>query len=79
MAPSQATLAVMLAIEIADRHVDNGAVMQSSAEACLADARQQATLGNHQAAGMWALRSLAYSVGVFDHDYDRVKQLTTVM
>ena len=58
-------------IIIARKHVANGAVMESSARGCLADAIVQFDVGNENYAKMWALKSLAYSVGMFHQDYKR--------
>ena len=58
-------------ITLARKHVANGAVMESSARGCLADAIAQFDLGNEGYAKMWALKTLAYSVGVFHQDYKR--------
>ena len=60
------------AIRIARKHVSNGAVMESSARSCLADAINTFDKGNFDAAIMWAKKSLAYSVGVFHQDYKAV-------
>lgn len=57
------------ALILARKHIGNGAVMDSSARACLADAIEQYDAGNYDAARMWATKSLAYSVGVFHADY----------
>jgi hypothetical protein len=43
--------------------------MKSSAELCLNDAVALLLLGNHKSARLRALKSLAYSVGVFHPDY----------
>ena len=45
--------------------------MKSSAEVCLGDAIQQYDAGNYDSARIWALKSLAYSVGVFHNDYKK--------
>jgi hypothetical protein len=59
------------AIILARKHLHNGAEMASSAEICLADSIEQYDEGNFDAAKMWAVKSLAYSVGVFHKDYQR--------
>ena len=57
------------AIILARKHIGNGAVMDSSARACLENAIEQYDAGNYDSALMWATKSLAYSVGVFHADY----------
>ena len=59
------------AIILARKHIGNGAEMESSARACLADAVSQYDADNFESAYMWAKKSLAYSVGVFHADYKR--------
>jgi hypothetical protein len=63
-------------LEIARKHVGNGAAMESSARLCLADAvamRDTAeTYDEMVASARTALRSLSYSVGIFHADYQRV-------
>jgi hypothetical protein len=54
----------------ARKHLGTG-VMDSSARLCLADALDARDRGDWDAARMWALKSLAYSVGVFHADYKR--------
>jgi hypothetical protein len=56
-------------IILARKHVGNGAVMESSARVCLADAVRLYDEGDLRAARERALRSLIYSVGVFHADY----------
>ena len=58
-------------ITLARKHVDNGAVMASSAELCLADAVRLYDDGKFDLAAMWAKKSLSYSVGFFHADYKR--------
>ena len=60
------------AIILARKHISNGAVMESSARACLADAIEQYNAGNYDSARMWAIKSLEYSVGIFHADYVKV-------
>ncbi len=43
----------------------------SSAQYSLRDAMNQQALGNADAARMWAIRSLAHSVGIFSTDYQK--------
>lgn len=56
-------------IQLARKHVSNGAVMQSSAQVCLADAERLQAQGKCVEARNRAVRSLQYSVGVFHPDY----------
>ena len=58
-------------IILARKHVGNGAVMDSSARFCLADAVVAFDRGDKEVAKMWAIKSLTYSVGVFHPDYKR--------
>ena len=58
-------------IVLARKHVDNGAVMASSALLCLSDAVEQYDDGDFVLAKANAINSLAYSVGVFYKDYKR--------
>lgn len=67
------------AITMARKHIGNGAVMDSSARSSLADALKQYEIGNYEAALMWALKSLAYSVGVFHEDHQKVKELKELL
>jgi hypothetical protein len=57
----------------ARKHLDNGAVMASSARFCFADAMKCEDEGNLESAKMWAIKSLAYSVGVLHPDYQAAK------
>lgn len=61
------------ALILARKHIGNGAVMESSARACLADAVEQYDAGNYDEAIMWARKSLEYSVGIFHADCKKVK------
>jgi hypothetical protein len=56
-----------LAIIAARKNI--GGVMESSARLCLTDAIEAHDRGDFEAAKMWAVKSLAYSVGVFHADY----------
>lgn len=58
-------------IALARKHANNGAVMQSSAELCLADAVRLFDAGSLDLAKARAVKSLAYSVGVFHDDHKR--------
>ena len=60
-------------IVLARKHVGNGAAMESSARLCLQDAVELHAAGNYDAAKARALKSLAYSVGVFHADYRRAE------
>jgi hypothetical protein len=62
-------------LDIAARHVANGAPAQSSAILCLDDARALAARDENLAAERRALDSLAHSVGVFHPDYVRAAEL----
>lgn len=60
---------VIAVIALARKHVREGA-MASSAQLCLSDAvRLHLDDGNEEAARARALKSLAYSVGMFHDDY----------
>lgn len=48
-----------------------GGAMESSARLCLADAVRLSDQGDFEYAKARALKSLAYSVGVFHRDYQR--------
>lgn len=56
------------AIALADRYAAQ-APMRSSAELCLSDARGLLARGHETLAHVRAMRSLAYSIGVFHPDY----------
>jgi hypothetical protein len=61
------------AIIIARKHATSGAaIMESSARLCLSDAVALQDAGKLDDAKARALKSLAYSVGVFHADYQRV-------
>jgi hypothetical protein len=59
------------AIILARKHVITGAPKESSALFCLSDAIEMMERGDLESAKKWALRSMAYSVGVFHADYKR--------
>jgi hypothetical protein len=61
------------AIILARKHIGNGALMDSSARVCLNDALRAIEREDYRAAKMWALSSLAYSVGIFHADYQQVQ------
>ena len=61
-------------IRLARKHVDNNVAMQSSARLCLADAIAMYDEGDIDSAKMWALRSLKYSTGIFNKDYQRASK-----
>lgn len=50
-------------IALAEKHAPE-ALMVSSANACIYDAKKCRSAGLYQSARMWALKSLAHSVGV---------------
>lgn len=56
-------------IILARKHL--GGAMESSARLCLSDAVLLYDAGSYESARRQALRSLAYSVGVFHPDYKR--------
>jgi len=60
------------AIILARKHIGNGALMESSARVCLTDALNAVEREDYRAAKMWAVSSLAYSVGIFHSDYQQV-------
>ena len=60
-------------IQLAEKHVANGATMQSSAALALADAKALQKLGKCVSARNRAVKSLEYSVGVFHPDYQATK------
>lgn len=64
-------------IALARQHLER-AHQPRSARFCLAEAVDQLERGNKEAASMWAAKSLAYSVGVFSPDYQRVAGKTTL-
>jgi hypothetical protein len=59
------------AINLARKHVGNGAAMESSARLCLSDAVELHDKGEFNYAKTRAVKSLAYSVGVFHADYQK--------
>lgn len=58
-------------IQLARKHVGNGAAMDSSARLCLANAVALSEKGDLHFAKARALKALSYSVGVFHQDYAR--------
>lgn len=58
-------------IILARKHVSNGAAMESSARLCLTDAVALQEKGQLDDAKRRALKSMAYSVGIFHADYQR--------
>ena len=63
-------------ISIAMTHVNNGAVMMTSAQLCLSDALKTT---DDVSAAKQALRSLAYSVGILSPDYQRATGLVEAL
>ena len=62
-------------IELAKKHVDNGAAMSTSARLCLDDAIALQAQGKCTEARNRAVKSLQYSVGIFHEDYRAVDPL----
>lgn len=58
-------------IRLARKNVDNGAAMSSSARLCLAEAVSSFDDGHYDVAAARAVKSLAYSVGIFHADYKK--------
>jgi len=58
-------------ITLARKHVGNGAAMESSARFCLSDAITALDAGAFDNAKERAIKSLAYSVGIYHADYKR--------
>lgn len=56
-------------IQLARKHANNGASMQSSAQLCLKDAEELQAQGKCVAARNRAVKSLQYSIGIFHPDY----------
>ena len=56
-------------IQLARKHANNGAAMQSSAQLCLRDAEALQFAGKTASARNCAVKSLEYSVGIFHPDY----------
>ena len=56
-------------IQLARKHANNGALMQSSAQICLNDAEALQAQGKCVEARNRAVKSLQYSVGIFHPDY----------
>lgn len=59
-------------IQLARKHVNNGAALQSSAVVCLQDAEALQAQGKCVEARNRAVKALQYSVGVFHPDYKAV-------
>lgn len=59
-------------IELARKHANNGAAMQSSAQLCLRDAEALQAAGRCTEARNRAVKSLQYSIGVLHPDYKAV-------
>ena len=56
--------------QAARKHLGKG-TMESSARLCMEDAVNSRTRGDLENARYWAMRSIAYSVGIFHNDYRR--------
>jgi hypothetical protein len=63
-------------LRLARLHVADGAIMETSARLCLADAVKLADDGRLVRAADRAVDSLAYSVGILHSDYRRCVKLT---
>ena len=61
-------------IRLARKHADNNVAMQSSARMCLSDAINCYDSGDFDAAKIWALKSLKYSTGIFNKDYQKASK-----
>lgn len=57
---------------LARKHL--GGHMEASARFCMAQAVASRDAGNYDAARMWALRSLKYSIGILHADYARASK-----
>ena len=64
-------LNTQMILELARKHLGNGAAMDSSARLCFADAQAQYDAGDLKAARICAMRSLKYSVGILHADFDK--------
>ena len=62
------------AIRLARKHVDNNSKMESSARLCLSDALNCFENQRFEYAYASAMRSLAYSVGIFHADYKKAEK-----
>lgn len=60
------------AIPLAHRHLNNGAAMASSALVCYHNAIDAFRAKQDDRAAQWAFKSLAYSVGIFHPDCEKV-------
>jgi hypothetical protein len=60
-------------LNIARKHLGKGE-MKSSARLCLAEAISLLDNGEYDLAKEWALKSIAYSVGMFHADYVRASK-----
>jgi len=58
-------------IDLARKHVGQGAAMDSSARACLAEAIKFRDEGKLRVADMLAINSLSYSIGFLGGDYQK--------
>lgn len=60
-------------------HLNTSAEMATSAQACLSDADRLMNAGEYRFAAVRALRSLAYSLGIFHPVYKETEQLISTL
>ena len=68
-------LAASAALQLAEIHEENGAAMQSSAVLCVEASYEAFFARNFEVAAQYAVRALAYSVGIFHEDYKQAQVL----
>lgn len=62
-------------LDLARKHIGNGAAMDSSARLCLADAVAAHDRGDLDRAADRAIASLRYSVGMFHGDFHKASKV----